>query len=117
MKAFTSSALLGSVSTKVDGGLSLRIVLPELTSEQKSAVFELQNRELSILLQDNGSDDAPKFTTVKSDLKTKTPSERLRGLLYVAFKQAKTDQPFEQFYADAMNAFCESVRNKLEPME
>lgn len=113
MRAFTSSVLIGSVSTKADGGLSVRMILPELTPDQKTAVFELQNCELKMLLQQD-DDETSKLTEVKSELETKTKSQRLRSVLYVEYQNLKPEGlTFEDYYHREMERIIEFRKQNL----
>lgn len=114
MKAITGEMILTSASTRVDGSLSLRFSTSELAVDEKVALLELQNQVLSVLLQPKNAEPVG-LKEFKNKFDRKTDSQRLRGLLFVAWKQAKTDQDFEAYYHSAMYAFCESVRSKLEP--
>jgi len=47
--------------------------------------------------------------------KSKTPSKRLRDVLFVAWKQAEEGyQDFEAYYQSKMNKFIEHIKSKLE---
>ena len=48
--------------------------------------------------------------------KSKTPSKRLRDVLFVAWKQANEGyNDFESYYKFKMNMFIEHIKSKLEP--
>ena len=56
-------------------------------------------------------DFAPEF---KSD---KTPSQRLRAVLFVEYKQGTHLEPFDIFYSHRMETIIDSIKEKLEPKE
>lgn len=115
MRAFASSVIISGVSTKVDGGLSVRLVLPELSPEEKAAVFELQNCELKMLLQQEG-DNPAKYTEVKGEFDRKTKSQRLRAIMFVEFQDRKPDGlTFEDYYNREMERLIESRKQTLPP--
>lgn len=112
MKAFTSSVIIGSVSTKVDGGLSVRMILPELSPEEKAAVFELQNCELKMLLQQEGENPA-KYTEVKGEFQNKSQSERLYNTLYVLWKEVDGTGDFQDFRRREMEKIINKIKEKF----
>lgn len=112
--AITCDVILSGIRTRSDGSISLTLATPELDGEGIAAFAGLRNRNLKLLLQP--TEEAPaELKEIKGEFDRKTDSQRLRGLLYVQWKQTKTDQDFDSYYKSAMYAFCESVRNKLEP--
>ena len=114
MKAIHCEVILSSASTRVDGSLGLRFSTPQLTSEEKVALLDLQGINLKMLLQPlDGPDE---LVSVKGELDVKTPSQRLRSVLFVWFKQTPDPKPsFEEFYRQKMEAMIEHVKSKLEP--
>lgn len=115
MKAITCDAIITSASTKSDGSLSLRIATPELDAPSKTAFFELLNINLKLLIQP--MDSVPQeLVTVRNDLDVKSPSQRLRSVLFVVWKQMKPDETnFELFYLAQMNEVIERFKSQLEP--
>lgn len=112
MQAFTCSVIIGGVSTRSDNGLTLRLTTPELSPDEKSAVFELQNCELKMLLQRTGEGPA-KLVEVKGQFDTKTPSQRLRAVLFVLWKEADGTGDFEDFYRRRMDSIIDKIKEKF----
>ena len=119
MKALVCNVILTSASTRADGSLGLRFSTPELKPEEKTAIFELQGIELKMLLQPVSAEPAG-LVEVKNELDSKTPSQRLRGVLFVHWKQ-QTDagkmggKTFDAFYLETMNRLIEDWKSSLEP--
>lgn len=44
----------------------------------------------------------------------KSPSQRLRAVLYVAWEQAKSDEDFETYYRRMMEKFIDRVKQNLQ---
>jgi hypothetical protein len=102
------------VSTRADGSLALRFATPELLPAEKTAVFELQGKNLKLLIQP--MDGQPEeLVDVKQEFQTKTPSMRLRAVLYVAWQQAKEPGEFEDFYRHKMEFYINDIKNCLQP--
>lgn len=114
MKAVTCPVILSSASTRSDGSLALRFSTPELEAQEKTAFFELLNQNLKMLLQP--ADGVPaEFKEVKGQFDRKTPSARLRGVLFVFWKQADGTGDFEDFYRRRIDDVIEMFKKKLDP--
>lgn len=105
MKAITCDVILTGVSTRADGSLSLRFSTPELSTMEKVAVMELQNKELKILLQPTDSNEA--MVTIKKGVTT--PSQRLRAALHVAWSKSGRAGDFDTFYVRRMEVIINSI--------
>jgi len=114
MKAVTCPVILGRCSTRSDGSLSLNFSTPELTPDEKVALMELQNKNLKMLLQPTESEPV-ELKEVKGQFDRKTCSARMRGLLFVYWKQSDGTGEFEDFYRRWYESAMESIKDKLEP--
>ncbi len=114
MKALTCQVILTGASTRADGSLGLRLATPELTPDEKTAIFELQNKNMKMLLQPI-DDQATELKEVRAVLDCKTPCQRLRAVLFVEFRQTKPDMTFDEFYVRRMDKLIERVKEKLNP--
>lgn len=113
MKAISAEVVLTSASTRSDGSLGLRLATPELKADEKTAFFELLGHPLKMLLQPMEAPDELK--DVKKEFQTKTPSQRLRAVMFVWWRQSQEPGEFELFYETKMNAIIETVKSKLNP--
>ena len=100
-----------------DKGWKVTIHTQELRPDSVAVLAELCDDYIKVLLTDeNISDKMIKdFSEMEINLKeaAKTPSERLRGVLYVYWEQHGIDEPFETFYLKKMNNIIETVKSKL----
>lgn len=101
----------------MDNSLSFSGSTPELTVEQRVAFMELQGKNVRALFEP--VDYAPEAKmTVKTEVGLKTPSEQLRGVLFVLYKQEcegkQECETFDSFYAKHMVKFVEHVKSKLK---
>lgn len=113
MKAITCPAILTGASTRADGSLSLRFSTPELSSEDKAVFFDALNKNMTMLLEPN-SEAEPGRKEIKGETGTKTPSQRLRAIIFVQWKQNKPGMTFDEFYARKMAQICEEEKELLE---
>lgn len=114
MKAISSPVILTRVSTRADGSLSLSLATPELKPDEMLAFLEAQNKQCRLLLQPE-SDSPESLVDVKREFERKTPCQRLRAVIFIAWKQAKEPGEFEQWYGRRMEAYIEDVKQNLAP--
>ena len=113
-KIITTPAILTRISYTKDGGLSLGFSTQEMTNEDKLALSELYQTFGFLAFKQNQIDisDLPKED---AEDRNKTPSKRLRAVLYVLLKQKgiKPDQ-FESFYREKMEQLITIIKDKLD---
>lgn len=114
MKAITCPVILTGAATRSDGSLSLRFSTPELAPDEKVAFMELQNKNLKLLLQPDG-EQLEALKEIKGEFDSRTPSQRLRSVLFVWWSQAGKQGEFEDFYLKKMEGLIEAVKQKLQP--
>lgn len=119
MKALVTDAIFTSFTSKSDRSLSARLSTPELSSTERAAFMELQNLNVRLLIEpkDYAADGK---TEIKNPIGTKSPSERLRGVLFVLHKQLcqskkLADATFDMFYVNQMETIINSYKDQLEP--
>lgn len=115
MKQITTQANITSLTAKVDGSLGMRVVTPELSNEEKTEFFNMQNKNimLTITPQDEQVDGEIK---VSADMDGKTPSQRFRAVLYVYWKQHKstTIKTFDEFYHRAYEKLIDQYKDMID---
>jgi hypothetical protein len=114
-KTFQSRATLTGISSKVDGGLSLRFVTKELTPDEKLTALEFQNQYGWVLFRENEftPEDVP--TEDAEDPDRKSLAQQLRNVFYVYWLQKHiTHTDFDTFYSREMKKIIETVKDKLE---
>lgn len=97
-KAIQVAATLDGVSSLRDGGLSVRFHTQELDQTEKAVVMGQVQQYGWLLFQPNQDIEIPKGRAPESEL-GKTPSQRLRAVIYVKFQQADlNDLTFDEYY-------------------
>lgn len=114
MKAITCDVILTSARTRSDGSLGISFATPELPAESKTAFFELLNQNIKMLLQPLAG-DAVELHDVKGSFDEKTPSQRLRAVLFCLWKQENEAIDFEVYYRTKVNGIIEHLKLKLNP--
>jgi len=114
MKAITCPVILDRVSTRSDGSLTLSFSTPELKPDEKLVFLEVAKQNLTMLLQPSEGVTA-EMKEVRNQFETKTPSQRLRALLYIQWRQSSGQGEFEQFYQRRMESIMSEIKKQLEP--
>lgn len=114
MKAIHTKIIINSIRSRAgDKSIGFSATTPELTAEQKTAFFELQGIYLNTLLEpiDYPTDEV---LEVEKDLNTKSPSQRLRSVLYLLHKQRGEQNTFREFYEQQMEKIITAYKERLE---
>ena len=113
MDTFTSPAILTVGAPTRENGMRLRIETQELTNEEKLLLLEYNNTFGHFLFSANPLQerDIPKEAAKREG---KTPSERLRGVLYLIHKEnGGTDANFYEYYLLHMEKIIMHYKNKI----
>ncbi len=113
MRAIRTEAQLTSFRSRADHGVGFSGVTPELTATEKCALFDLQNVLVEMLVYPKDAKDA-EVVEVRKELDGKTYSQRLRGVLFLLWKQEGEKDNFETFYAFRMERLIDQVKLKLD---
>jgi len=113
---FQVPCIVTKVTTMRDKSLRLQIDTQELNAEEKALVFSLHEKfgymafkELPINPEDvNVPEYVPEF---KDD---KTPSKRLRAVIYKIWEQENSQMKFDDYYKSKMEMIIEHYKSKLE---
>jgi hypothetical protein len=119
MKTIKTSCQITSLSSRNDGSLRLSVVTPELSVEEKVAVMELQGQLLQALFIPE--EFQAEQMEIGKDLDGKSPSSRLRNVLFVWWKKLeennKTKDDFSLWYRNKMESIIDGVKLKIEELE
>ena len=120
---------IDKVSTLADGSLRLYVGTPELPSETMVYIFSLIKKPGYVLISTKSINqdqiDAVEKATINSEFSEKTPSQRMRGVLYKLWEktQPKTMNgdsgqmeyvDFDLFYKRQMNKIIDHFKTKLD---
>ncbi len=111
-KALRFEALMTGFSSRADHSLSFRGVTPELTTEEKVTLMGLQNVlcEMMLFPKDEKDIDVLK---VEKEIVHKSPSQRMRSVIFLLWKQTQEELPFEVFYVSTMEKIIDHLKSKL----
>lgn len=113
------AAIIESVQTRRDNTIKIVLGCQELSPSKGSELLGMMNKLTAVYL-------SPKETISNAELKQvdqaevelngKTPSQRLRNVLYITWTQAPEGyKDFDGFYKAKMEVIIEHYKSKLEP--
>ena len=119
---------IDKVSTLADGSLRIYIGTPELSNETMVNVFSLIKRPGYVLISTNPLNqnqvDAVEKATINAEFNEKTPSQRLRAVVFKLWEKTQPKQingdsgemeyvEFDLFYKRKMNEIINHLKTKL----
>jgi hypothetical protein len=115
LKAFHfTNAQIGTISTRADNGIGFRVSTGEIPVENLAHFLSLKQKNVEIIIRPLDMEEGDEPVEVKSEAEQKTPSSRLRSILFVHWKQLGSPGEFATFYGATMEKFIEHVRSKLD---
>lgn len=109
--------LIAGLATKVDGSIKLTLETRELGGAEASRLFDLRNTEAWCLIQPQEfTEDSVKLPTERADpaVGAKTPSQRMRAIIYRLWEQSRSGTDFESYYRIRMDGLNEQLKAKLD---
>lgn len=112
MNSIKTQAIITGIRSKQDRSLGLSVSTPELDIQAKALFLELQSLNVLLTITPLEEPEAPEYV-VQGDLENKTPSERLRNVLYVTHQQLGIQEEFNTWYRNQMEKIIEHYKQKL----
>jgi hypothetical protein len=107
-------AYLDGFSSKKDKSAGLRFSTQELAPDM-FATLQQENGSFGWLLFSPNAISETDIPTAHAEDKLKTPSKRLRSVLYIFWEQkGKPTGNFETFYSQEMDKIVEHIKTKLD---
>lgn len=107
-------AYLTGFSSRSDGSAGLRFATQELNEQEFGELKRNLNQFGYLLFKESTiqDEDIPKDNII--DDKDKTPSKRLRAILFVLWKQKGDNSDFELYYRNQVEKIIEHIKSKLD---
>ena len=111
-------SIIESVSTRKDKTVKVVIGTQELDMRQAGEVFGLTGgyAYVAIKAEDFSPWEVKEMSEIKADLSSvKTPSQRLRAILYLNYQQdSEQFKDFQSYYLSKMERLCEHFKAQLD---
>lgn len=121
MEGILFKANVKKVSTLVDGSLTVSLDTPEMSNEEAAKLLSLRKIQGLVYISpkqkiDGAIMDSIDGSDIEPDQAGKSPSQRLRAVLYVAWKQNNEGyKDPELYYRYHVERFIDQVKEKLDP--
>ena len=111
----TMPVYVEGISTRKDGSLKLVFGTQELPPEQSAILFGLGN-QLGYMAFSNEwiADEDINELGKNVEMQGKTPSQRLRNVLFVLWKQKKVGGDFETYYRNQIEKIINKIKEQLD---
>lgn len=114
---FQLPAHIGTPRFKKDGSATLTFFTQEIADNQVVEILNMGRRdELGWLLWSPNKFQTGDIPTAPATDDKKTPAQRLRGILFVLWKQEGSRGNYEDFYTERMNKLIDMIKAKLDNM-
>jgi hypothetical protein len=113
MKAIRTEAQLTSFRSRSDRSVGFSGVTPEMSSQEKCALFDLQNVLVEMLVYPKDVKDA-EVVDVGKEIDGKSATQRQRGVIFLIWKRRGEEGAFEAYYALRMEQNIEKLKSELE---
>ena len=101
MKLNLSNCEIGSINTTKDKGMKIVLYTPEMSAVDMALLFEAQKKGIADEIDVDYTQEG------------KTPSERLRNVLYCLFMEKKPPEIFDDFYRREVEKMIQTVKVQL----
>jgi len=108
-------AIISKVMTMADKGIRLQVDTQELDNQDEADIMGLRGKLGVFVFAEEGirPKDLENLPKVELEEGEKTPSSRLRAVLYVYWEQNKVKEQFDIFYRRKMELFITTIKEKL----
>ena len=114
---------ISKVSTMADGGLRLQVDTQELTAPDKAELMGLHNQIGWFVFSPN-SIQVEDIPTEAVETDQKTPSQRLRAVLFIYWKKQQenngqrftSDKDFDYYYSKTLEKLIEHYKQKIDEL-
>ncbi len=107
------SGIFTSMSYSKDGGMRVGIHTQEMSKEERDKLSDYFQKFGYILFKPNEFQEAD-IPKGQAESKDKTPSKRLRDVIFVWYKQLNSNLDFETFYKQKVEDMINIIKTKLD---
>jgi hypothetical protein len=110
-------AQIESIASRKDKTIRLTLGTQELSPNTSAQLFSMNQDFCYIAIKTESfvQNELDTLNDLKADINAKTPSQRLRNILYRNFEQNNEGyKDFNTFYISMIEKICEHYKNKLD---
>lgn len=110
-------AMVERLATLKDGSVNVTISTQELSPAKAAELFELRGKLATVYISpaDISRQEMTVIDSVEPDLQRKTPSQRMRAVMYIIWKQTPEGyKDFPAYYEAKMNIYIEGLKQNIQ---
>ena len=110
-------AQIESIASRKDKTIRLTIGTQELNPNTAAELFTMNQQFCYFAIKTESflQNEVDLVNDLKADINVKTPSQRLRNILYINYQQNNEGfKDFNTFYISKMESICEHYKNKID---
>ena len=112
------SSQVESIASRKDKTIKLTLATQELSPKDAASLFQLNQQFCYLAIKEEpfSKEEQDVVENLKADPDTfKTPSQRLRGILYRTYEQDNEGyKDFNTYYLSVMDRICQHYKNKID---
>lgn len=113
MKSIQTQAIITSIRSRQDMSVGFSAETPEYSDDEFAYFRKLQGKNVEMTIKP--LDETPEeLLNIKTELDQKTPSQRLRAVIFLLWKKQKSEMDYDSFYKKTMEKIIDQLKNKLD---
>lgn len=117
---FQISAIIDGVKTMKNNTLKIAIETQDMalfTKEELAELFDLNNKQIQVAFKENTImlDEIEDYKPAEKN--DKTPAQRLRDVLYVAWDKQGKQGSSDDFYKKSMEWYIDLIKKKIDDLK
>jgi hypothetical protein len=113
MKAIITQAVIEGIRARKDRSLGLTITTPELSAQEKATFMELQGIPVDLKITPLDEEQVEE-QIIDKDLNQKTQSQRIRGCLYILFRQNPEGMTWKEYYRNKTEKYITKLKSMID---
>ncbi len=117
MKGILIAAMVNTIRSLKDGSITISLETQELSPAKAGEIFSLRGRLVTVYLSpsDISSKELSLVDSIEPDMPGKSPSQRMRNVLWILFKQdAEGYEDFPHYYERKMNTYIDGLKQNIK---
>ena len=116
MRRFQAPVTIEGIGTLKDGGLSIRLHSQELSANDTLTLLGFKNSFGYMLFQEQEfkDDEELKLEAIRKDTQGKSPSQRMRAVIFKLWEQGGRQGNFDTYYGEVSERIINQLKDKLD---
>lgn len=104
---------VGTVSSTKDGAVRFTVTTAELRPSERGMVMEYHGKACAVVVKPHDSPPDAMIVVDTERTASKTPSQRLRNVLFCVYRETKQTCTFDEFYAKQYEVIINTYKAQL----